>query len=39
VEADHILGDLLLRAAAHGVQAPLLTAVYAQLSVYQNARD
>lgn len=38
VEADHILGDLLLRAAAHGVPAPLLTAAYAQLSVYQNSR-
>jgi 2-dehydropantoate 2-reductase len=38
VEADHILGDLLARAATHSVQAPLLTAAYAQLCVYQNAR-
>jgi 2-dehydropantoate 2-reductase len=38
VEADHILGDLLARAAAHGVQAPLLTAAYAQLCVYQTNR-
>lgn len=38
VEADHILGDLLARAATHGVSAPLLTAAYAQLCVYQNNR-
>jgi len=38
VEAEHILGDLLARAAAHGVRAPLLTAAYAQLCVYQNNR-
>jgi 2-dehydropantoate 2-reductase len=39
VEAEHILGDLLARAAAHGVSAPLLTAAYAQLFVYQNNRE
>ncbi len=38
VEADHILGDLLVRAAAQGVDTPLLTAAYAQLSVYAAAR-
>ena len=33
VEADHILGDLLDR--AKGVPAPLLTAAYVQLKVYE----
>ncbi len=37
VEADHILGDLLARAA--GVAAPLLTAAYVQLKVYEAARQ
>jgi 2-dehydropantoate 2-reductase len=34
VEADQILGDLLERGWLHGVEAPLLRAAYAQLSVY-----
>ena len=34
VEADHILGDLVERGRRHGVEAPLLRAAYAQLSVY-----
>jgi 2-dehydropantoate 2-reductase len=34
VEADQILGDLLERGRQHGVEAPLLRAAYAQLSVY-----
>ena len=34
VEADHILGDLLERGRKHGVEAPLVRAAYAQLSVY-----
>jgi 2-dehydropantoate 2-reductase len=37
VEADHILGDLLVRARAHNVAAPLLQAAYAQLSIYSSA--
>jgi len=37
VEADHILGDFLVRGAAHGVDAPLLRATYAQMSVYANS--
>ena len=36
VEADHILGDLLDRAS--GVAAPLLTAAYVQLKVYEAGR-
>lgn len=36
VEADHILGDLLDR--AQGVPAPLLTAAYVQLKVYEAQR-
>ena len=34
VEADQILGDLLERGRRHGVEAPLVRAAYAQLSVY-----
>jgi 2-dehydropantoate 2-reductase len=34
VEADQILGDLLERGRARGVEAPLLRAAYAKLSVY-----
>jgi 2-dehydropantoate 2-reductase len=37
VEADQILGDLLERGRAKGVEAPLLRAAYAQLSVYSAA--
>ncbi len=37
VEADHILGDLLDR--AKGASAPLLTAAYVQLKVYEAGRS
>ena len=37
VEADHILGDLLDR--AQGIAAPLLTAAYVQLKVYEATRS
>ena len=33
VEVDHILGDLLDR--AEGISAPLLTAAFVQLKVYE----
>ncbi len=36
VEGDHILGDLVERGRRHGVEAPLLRAAYAQLSVYSS---
>ena len=36
VEADHILGDLLARARHLGVSAPLLSAAFAHLSIYQR---
>ncbi len=36
VEADHILGDLLDH--AKGISAPLLTAAYVQLKVYEASR-
>lgn len=36
VEADHILGDLLDH--AKGVKAPLITAAYVQLKVYEAGR-
>lgn len=35
VEADHIIGDLVARAEAHNVPAPLLRATYVQLKVYE----
>lgn len=38
VESDHILGDLLARGQAGGIEAPLLRAAYAQLSIYQARR-
>ena len=37
VEADHILGDLLDRAGV--VPAPLLTAAYVQLKIYEASRN
>jgi 2-dehydropantoate 2-reductase len=37
VEADHILGDLLARGQKHGVEAPLVQAAFAQLSIYSEA--
>jgi 2-dehydropantoate 2-reductase len=37
VEADHILGDLLERGRAHGVEAPLVRAAFAQLIVYMDS--
>ncbi|HEV2578492.1 MAG TPA: ketopantoate reductase family protein [Acidobacteriaceae bacterium] len=36
VEADHIIGDLVARAEAHNVAAPLLCATYVQLKVYEQ---
>ena len=36
VEAEHILGDLLVRARGFGVAAPLLATAFAHLMVYQN---
>ncbi|MEJ1968255.1 MAG: 2-dehydropantoate 2-reductase [Rhizomicrobium sp.] len=38
VEADQIVGDLLVRGAAAGVKTPLIALAYASLSVYQNRR-
>ncbi len=38
VEADHILGDMIARGKAKGVETPLLKAAYAMLSVYSAAR-
>jgi 2-dehydropantoate 2-reductase len=36
VEADQILGDLLLRGVKAGLRMPLISAAYTQLCVYQN---
>jgi 2-dehydropantoate 2-reductase len=38
VEADQIIGDLVSRAAANGVAAPLLSAVLTRLKVYEQAK-
>jgi 2-dehydropantoate 2-reductase len=38
VEADAILGDFLAEAAKHDVLAPMLSAAYANLAVYQARR-
>lgn len=38
IEADHIIGDLLVRAARHALSLPLLNAVYVNLCVYQQSR-
>lgn len=35
-EADHILGDMLDRAQAHGLRLPLLEAAYAQLQAHER---
>ncbi|TDR39380.1 ketopantoate reductase [Tahibacter aquaticus] len=37
-ECEHILGDLIQRAAAHGVDAPLLRAATTHLRVYERSR-
>ena len=37
VEADHILGDLLARGRAHHLEAPLVQAAFAQLSIYTHS--
>jgi len=39
VESDHILGDLLRRGKALGLESPLLQAAYVQLSVYMAGRE
>jgi 2-dehydropantoate 2-reductase len=39
VEADTIVGDLLEHGRARGVRTPLLEAAYANLSIYESARQ
>ncbi len=38
IEADHIIGDLVMRAAARGIPAPLLETAYCHLQAYQLQR-
>lgn len=38
VEADHVIGDLLARGEAHGVDTPLLRLAYAHLKAYEARR-
>lgn len=39
VEVEHILGELLQRGTAQGVETPLLRAAYVELSVYEAHRQ
>jgi 2-dehydropantoate 2-reductase len=39
IEADQIIGDLLARGQKAGIAAPLLSAAFANLTVYQNQLD
>ncbi|HTD29603.1 MAG TPA: 2-dehydropantoate 2-reductase [Xanthomonadaceae bacterium] len=39
VEVDHILGDLLARGDAHGVETPLLKAAFVNLRIYQDGQS
>jgi 2-dehydropantoate 2-reductase len=36
IEADQIIGDLVERACAAGIETPLLGAIYTHLCVYQR---
>lgn len=38
-EADHVLGDMIVRAQRHGIQTPLLETAYTHLQVYENRRQ
>jgi 2-dehydropantoate 2-reductase len=38
IEADQVIGDLLVRGARSGVVTPLLNAVYVNLQVYVQSR-
>ncbi|MEW9573119.1 2-dehydropantoate 2-reductase [Rhodanobacter sp. Si-c] len=38
VEADHVIGDLLARGEAHGVDAPMLRLAHAHLKAYEARR-
>jgi 2-dehydropantoate 2-reductase len=38
IEADHVIGDMLARADRSGKVSPMLSAVYANLKVYESSR-
>ncbi|BFI95667.1 MAG: 2-dehydropantoate 2-reductase [Rhodanobacter sp.] len=38
IEADHVIGDLLARGEAHGVEMPMLRLAYTQLKAYEARR-
>jgi 2-dehydropantoate 2-reductase len=38
VEADHVIGDLLVRGESHNVSTPLLRATYVRLKIYEAQR-
>lgn len=38
-EADHILGDMIIRAERNGVETPMLRIAYSRLQLYENQRS
>ena len=38
-EADHVIGDLIRRGAAHGVETPMLDVAWTNLQVYEAGRQ
>lgn len=39
IEADHVIGDLIRRAASHGIETPLLKMALTHLEVYEAQRQ
>ena len=38
-EGDHVIGDLVRRAAAHGIETPLLDISWTNLQAYEAGRE
>jgi len=38
IECEHLQGDMIRRAAAHGIATPLLEVAYCHLQAYRNRR-
>ncbi len=38
-EADHVIGDLIRRGAAHGLETPMLGVAWTNLQVYEAERQ
>ena len=37
-EADHVIGDMIRRAASHGIETPYLKTAYTHMQVYEGQR-